>query len=51
MTSCTAAKVLSVKRERSGKYTVLLSGIRKLRGMTERELDAKLPGWRRYVRH
>lgn len=50
MTSCITAKVLSVRREKGGRYTVLLSGIRKLRHMTERELDAKLPGWRRYVR-
>lgn len=44
----TKAQVLSVTRDRNGKtYTVVLSGLRKLPGMTERELDAKIPEWRR----
>ena len=50
MASCTAAQILSVKREsRRSTYTLVATGGRKYVCMTEAELDAKWEGWRAYV--
>ena len=50
MASCTAAQILSVKREsRRSTYTLVATGGRKYVCLTVAELDDKWPGWRAYV--